>query len=221
MEAVPNSGHQNLRKPSKGRRKIPIQKVENANSRNVCFSKRKAGIFRKSVELSALCGVEIAVIIFSEAEKVFSFGVPGVDTLIDQYLGLANHLNTGSSSSSQSQMVQVLEGQECFRSMAMNEELRKALEMAESNRRSPLIDNNKEGFWWETPIESMGKEELEGYMKSIEELKKNVVNRIETISTDLKTVSDESGIINQFIDNQNDYYSLCESGFSTDQFFSF
>lgn len=56
-----------------GRGKIEIKKIENINSRQVTFSKRRAGLLKKAKELSVLCDAEVAVIIFSSTGKLYEF----------------------------------------------------------------------------------------------------------------------------------------------------
>ncbi|KAJ0260895.1 Agamous-like MADS-box protein AGL15 [Hirschfeldia incana] len=56
-----------------GRGKIEIKRIENANSRQVTFSKRRAGLLKKAHELSVLCDAEVAVIVFSKSGKLFEF----------------------------------------------------------------------------------------------------------------------------------------------------
>ncbi|KAJ0243452.1 Agamous-like MADS-box protein AGL15 [Hirschfeldia incana] len=56
-----------------GRGKIEIKRIENANSRQVTFSKRRAGLLKKAHELSVLCDSEVAVIVFSKSGKLFEF----------------------------------------------------------------------------------------------------------------------------------------------------
>ncbi|KAJ7976755.1 MADS-box transcription factor [Quillaja saponaria] len=56
-----------------GRGKIEIKKIENLNSRQVTFSKRRNGFLKKARELSVLCDAEIAVIIFSSTGKLYEF----------------------------------------------------------------------------------------------------------------------------------------------------
>ncbi|XP_065866567.1 agamous-like MADS-box protein AGL62 [Euphorbia lathyris] len=211
MEAALNSDHHRLQKKTRGRQKIELKKIEKESNRYVCFSKRKSGIFRKATEISTLCGAEVAVIIFSRQGKVFSYGEPEVDMLLDRYLETQEAGKNGSSSSqsesSKSQTTTVQE-QEYRKAVATKEELKRTLEMAESNRN--LMNDNGGGFWWESPIETMGKEELEGYKKSLEELKKNVMNRIEEMSV-YNAVNDQSFMF----DNQS------YGGLSSDYFSSF
>ncbi|KAJ7946210.1 Agamous-like MADS-box protein [Quillaja saponaria] len=74
------------KKSSSGRQKIPIEKIPNRSHLQVTFSKRRSGLFKKASELCTLCGVEIAIIVFSPAEKAFSFGHPEVESILDRYL---------------------------------------------------------------------------------------------------------------------------------------
>ncbi|XP_065866566.1 agamous-like MADS-box protein AGL62 [Euphorbia lathyris] len=209
MEATLNSDHHRLlRKTSRGRQKIELKKIENESSRFVSFSKRKSGIFRKATEISTLCGAEIAVIIFSQHGKVFSYGEPEVDMLLDRYLGTQEAGSSSSQSQSSQSQTTTVEEHEYWKALAKKEELKRALEMAESNRN--LMNNNGGGFWWESPIETMGKEELEGFKKSLEELKKNVMIRIEEMSV-YNSVNDQSFMF----DNQS------YGGLSSDYFSSF
>ncbi|KAG6508867.1 agamous-like MADS-box protein AGL61 [Zingiber officinale] len=73
------------RKTSLGRQKIEIKRIEREEARQVCFSKRRAGLFKKANELSVLCGANLAVVVFSPAGKPFSFGHPSVDSVLDRF----------------------------------------------------------------------------------------------------------------------------------------
>ncbi|MFQ6635774.1 hypothetical protein Gotur_010387, partial [Gossypium turneri] len=55
------------------RGKIEIKKIENLNSRQVTFSKRRNGLLKKAKELSILCDAEVGVIIFSSTGKVYQW----------------------------------------------------------------------------------------------------------------------------------------------------
>ncbi|MFQ6659202.1 hypothetical protein Gotur_028193, partial [Gossypium turneri] len=56
-----------------GRGKIEIKKIENLNSRQVTFSKRRNGLLKKAKELSILCDAEVGVIIFSSTGQVYQW----------------------------------------------------------------------------------------------------------------------------------------------------
>ncbi|XP_075508002.1 agamous-like MADS-box protein AGL29 [Primulina tabacum] len=81
-----SSSNQAPPRKSNGRRKVRMAKMENQSNLQVTFSKRRAGLFKKASELCVLCGVEAAIIIFSPAEKVYSFGHPNVENVINKFL---------------------------------------------------------------------------------------------------------------------------------------
>ncbi|CAN1822914.1 Agamous-like MADS-box protein AGL15 [Linum perenne] len=68
-----------------GRGKIEIKRIENANSRQVTFSKRRSGLLKKAQELSILCDAEVAVIIFSNTGKLFDFSSSGMKRTLSRY----------------------------------------------------------------------------------------------------------------------------------------
>ncbi|MBA0763601.1 hypothetical protein Gotri_013028 [Gossypium trilobum] len=68
-----------------GRGKIEIKRIENANSRQVTFSKRRAGLLKKAKELAILCDAEVAVIIFSNTGKLFEFSSSGMKKTFSRY----------------------------------------------------------------------------------------------------------------------------------------
>ncbi|EXC14620.1 MADS-box protein JOINTLESS [Morus notabilis] len=53
------------------REKIQIKKIDNATARQVTFSKRRRGLFKKAEELSVLCDADVGLIIFSSTGKLF------------------------------------------------------------------------------------------------------------------------------------------------------
>ncbi|KAL2490954.1 MADS-box protein SVP [Abeliophyllum distichum] len=67
------------------RQKIQIKKIENLTARQVTFSKRRRGLFKKAQELSTLCDAEIALIIFSATGKLFDFSSSSMKKLIEWY----------------------------------------------------------------------------------------------------------------------------------------
>ncbi|GAB4853398.1 hypothetical protein Ancab_017576 [Ancistrocladus abbreviatus] len=166
------------RKTSLGRQKIKIAKIEKANHRQVTFSKRRSGLFKKACELCTLCGVEIVIIVFSPAQKVFSFGHPDVDSLVDRFFS-RNH----SSSTTGSRYVN-LEGSANIHEL--NAQLTDISNLLEGEKKQgELLDqireSRKSSCWWESPFDKMKLHELEQVCISMEELKKNVVNQASNI----------------------------------------
>lgn len=56
-----------------GRRKLEIKRIEDKSSRQVTFSKRRNGLIKKARELSILCDVEVALLVFSSHGRLYEF----------------------------------------------------------------------------------------------------------------------------------------------------
>lgn len=52
-----------------GKVKLDIKKLENSSSRQTTYSKRKHGILKKAQELSILCDIDLALVMFSPGGK--------------------------------------------------------------------------------------------------------------------------------------------------------
>jgi SRF-type transcription factor (DNA-binding and dimerisation domain) len=55
------------------REKLKLRRIDNTAARQVTFSKRRKGLFKKAEELSILCDAEVALIVFSSTSKLFQF----------------------------------------------------------------------------------------------------------------------------------------------------
>jgi hypothetical protein len=56
-----------------GRVKLQIKRIENTTNRQVTFSKRRNGLIKKAYELSVLCDIDIALIMFSPSNRLSHF----------------------------------------------------------------------------------------------------------------------------------------------------
>lgn len=56
-----------------GRGRVELRRIENKISRQVTFSKRRNGLFKKANEISVLCDAQVALIIFSTKGKLFEY----------------------------------------------------------------------------------------------------------------------------------------------------
>ena len=90
---------------STGRKKIEIKKIEKPSRRIVTFSKRRKGLFTKAAELSRMCGAEVAVIVFSPKDRLYTFSHPSANSVIDRFLAQEN--SSSSSTPSESQCIKV------------------------------------------------------------------------------------------------------------------
>lgn len=66
------------------REKIQIKKIDNATARQVTFSKRRRGLFKKAEELSVLCDADVALIIFSASGKLFEYSSSSMREILDR-----------------------------------------------------------------------------------------------------------------------------------------
>ncbi|RFU33764.1 hypothetical protein B7463_g2563, partial [Scytalidium lignicola] len=68
-----------------GRRKIEIKAIKDDRNRSVTFLKRKGGLFKKAHELSVLCSVDVAVIIFGNNKKLYEYSSGDVGEILTRY----------------------------------------------------------------------------------------------------------------------------------------
>ncbi|CAH8280337.1 unnamed protein product [Arabidopsis lyrata] len=161
-------------KKSKGRQKIEMVKMKNESNLQVTFSKRRSGLFKKASELCTLCGAEIAIVVFSPGRKVFSFGHPNVESVIDRFL------NNNPPLSHQHNNMQLSETRRNSIVQELNNHLTQVLSQLESEKKK--YDELKKirektralGNWWEDPVEELTLPQLDGFKGNLENLKKVV-----------------------------------------------
>jgi MADS-box transcription factor len=68
-----------------GRGKIEIKRIDNATSRQVTFSKRRSGLFKKAKELAILCDAEVGLIVFSSTGRLYDFASTSMKSVIERY----------------------------------------------------------------------------------------------------------------------------------------
>ncbi|XP_057442590.1 agamous-like MADS-box protein AGL104 isoform X2 [Lotus japonicus] len=72
-----------------GRVKLEIKRIDNTTNRQVTFSKRRNGLIKKAYELSVLCDIDIALIMFSPSGKVNHFsGRRRIEDVFTRYINL-------------------------------------------------------------------------------------------------------------------------------------
>lgn len=86
MSMSKDEGMNRERPQGQGRRRINIEKIVDKSKQQVTFCKRRKGIFTKASELCTLCNAEVAILTFSSAGKIFSFGHPSADQVVNRYV---------------------------------------------------------------------------------------------------------------------------------------
>lgn len=71
---------------------MELRRIEDRTSRQVRFSKRRSGLFKKAFELSVLCDVEVALVVFSPAGRLYEFvsSNTSVEEIFGRCRGLSN-----------------------------------------------------------------------------------------------------------------------------------
>nr|GMD25955.1 agamous-like MADS-box protein AGL62 [Ipomoea batatas]GMD64864.1 agamous-like MADS-box protein AGL62 [Ipomoea batatas]GMD74258.1 agamous-like MADS-box protein AGL62 [Ipomoea batatas] len=156
------------KKETRGRQKIAIKMIDNHASRQVTFSKRRSGIFKKAGELSVLCGAQVAVVVFSPKGKVFTFGHPSFDAVVRRFQTAADALRVTQQTPSHPAVQEI---------NALEEERKRLLENKDGSRgnNGAAAQDSVNVFWWNGDIEEMGREELGAFMAALEALKANVI----------------------------------------------
>ncbi|XP_044468717.1 agamous-like MADS-box protein FUL-L [Mangifera indica] len=69
-----------------GRGRVQLRRIENKISRQVTFSKRRAGLLKKAREISVLCDADVALIVFSAKGKLFEFPTDSsMERILERY----------------------------------------------------------------------------------------------------------------------------------------
>ncbi|XP_019460723.1 PREDICTED: MADS-box protein AGL24-like isoform X4 [Lupinus angustifolius] len=67
------------------RQKIKIKKIDNLTARQVTFSKRRRGIFKKAQELSVLCDAKVGLLVFSATGKLYEYASSSMKDVLTRY----------------------------------------------------------------------------------------------------------------------------------------
>nr|ASZ80017.1 MADS47 [Dendrocalamus latiflorus] len=102
------------------RERILIRRIDNLAARQVTFSKRRRGLFKKAEELSILCDAEVGLVVFSATGKLFQFASSSMKQIIDRY---NSHSKTLQKADEPSQLDLLAEDSTCAR---LREELAEA-----------------------------------------------------------------------------------------------
>ncbi|KAH0457807.1 hypothetical protein IEQ34_013122 [Dendrobium chrysotoxum] len=158
------------KRQSMGRQKIAMKRIENEEARQVCFSKRRTGLFKKATELSILCGAEIGIVVFSPARKPFSFGHPSLDYITKRFLDGGGNGNGVEVVGPYCGMF--VEGQKLLQlnqeHAGLTEKLEEARRMRAEREAKVAAQQGCSGLPCDVEVHEMGIEELESFQKRLE-----------------------------------------------------
>ena len=158
------------RKKTTGRKKIEIKKLDKEANKQVTFSKRRTGLFKKASELCILCNAHVAIIVFSPADKLFCFGEPNTEAIVTRYIKGTSQFEPTKS---KGKPVSYEEHNRKY------EEAMKILEL-EKKKLTDMEAFTKvwsRGEWWNEQIDEMSAEQLEQFVVAIYELRRRLAER--------------------------------------------
>ncbi|XP_047309602.1 agamous-like MADS-box protein AGL62 [Impatiens glandulifera] len=98
MENIPSNSRENKR--SKGGQRILMdRRREREEDRQVTFSKRRSGLYKKISELSLVCAIDFIIMILSPSGKLHSFASPNMELIAMKLLNnkkLESNMETNS-----------------------------------------------------------------------------------------------------------------------------
>ncbi|XP_052159462.1 agamous-like MADS-box protein AGL61 [Oryza glaberrima] len=179
-------------RPSLGRQRIEIRRIDNSGRRQVTFSKRRNGLFKKASELSTLCGASVAVVAFSSAGNVFAFGQPTVDAVVRRFDPLhadgADPAPAAVEDGGGGGDDVVVADPEELDALRRAEEQTKAQVAAEQARMRDVGDKVTQAMagrtlWWEADVEALGEAELPEFVRALERLRDSVRRHASTLAS--------------------------------------
>ncbi|CAM0952283.1 unnamed protein product [Alopecurus aequalis] len=170
------------RRTSMGRQKIEIRRIESEEARQVCFSKRRAGLFKKASELSILCGAEVAAVVFSPAGKAFSFGHPSVEAVLERFVPTGAVLAAGAGGEDSGQLSELNRQYGELRAQLDAEKVRK--ERVEAAMAKERAAASPVAAWLEADVRDLGDEELKAFAAALAEVQAAVAERANQVLQD-------------------------------------
>ncbi|KAJ4953364.1 hypothetical protein NE237_030196 [Protea cynaroides] len=148
-----------------------MKKIDSETSQRVTFSKHRLGLFKTACELSTLYGAEVAIIVFSQNGKVYSFGQPHVNPIVNKYL-----MERILPEETVPQMMSRIQG---TRVNELNQEMTQLLSNLEEEKKQgeALLQQPEE-----EEIMNLDLLQLKQIMFSMEELKYHVINHANMIT---------------------------------------
>ncbi|KAI8031252.1 Agamous-like MADS-box protein AGL61 [Camellia lanceoleosa] len=165
------------RKMAGGRRKIEMKLIPSKSARQVAFSKRRLGIFKKANELCILTGCEIGIVVFSPSGKAFSFGHPSVDTIVQRSL-YESPMPAAIGQDSHGSIVPALSQEYTKMCRQLGAEKRRGKELKESAMKC------QRPYWLDAPIHELNLDQVLDSKKCMEELRAKIAKRVNELSVE-------------------------------------
>uniref|UniRef100_A0A0E0AX10 MADS-box domain-containing protein n=1 Tax=Oryza glumipatula TaxID=40148 RepID=A0A0E0AX10_9ORYZ len=168
-----------------GRVKLPIKRIENTTNRQVTFSKRRNGLIKKAYELSVLCDIDVALLMFSPSGRLSHFsGRRGVEDVILRYMNLSEH-DRGEAIQNREYLISMLQRLKRESDMAtqlanpgaLNEKIEEIQQEIYSSQQQLQITEDRLRMFEPDPAAFSTSSEVDGCEKYLMELLTRVVER--------------------------------------------
>ncbi|KAH7845871.1 hypothetical protein Vadar_006896 [Vaccinium darrowii] len=158
-----------------GRRKIEMRLIESKQARQVTFSKRRFGLFKKASELCTLTGCEIALVVFSPSGKPFSFGHRCVNIIIRRFL-CDNPMESAPNQDPHGSICSTLNQQYTELCAQLEAEKRRSRELG------LLGEECQKPDWFDAPVTELSLDQLMESKRRMEELRDKIAERVNELS---------------------------------------
>uniref|UniRef100_A0A0E0MLN4 MADS-box domain-containing protein n=1 Tax=Oryza punctata TaxID=4537 RepID=A0A0E0MLN4_ORYPU len=168
-----------LGRTSMGRQRIEIRRIDNKERRQVTFTKRRGGLFKKASELALLTGASVAVVVFSEANHTYAFGHLSVDAVLRSYAPVPGEAAAAAPVPVHGEDVDL----HWLRIAADEIGAQVAAEQARMRGVAAQIVQAKAGrrFWWEADVDALGEAQLPEFVKALKKLRDNVGRHVNAL----------------------------------------
>ncbi|KAF8690498.1 hypothetical protein HU200_040854 [Digitaria exilis] len=167
-------------KQPKGKQKIEIKPIESEEARQVCFSKRRQGLFKKASELSILCGAMVGTIVFSTIGRTFSFGHPSIDEVVNRFLNPVSPDDPASAGPSHDNAGSVAELNREYSELeqSLDSEKKKKKRLQEATEKE-MGEHMMQ--WLNASILELGLDELLEFQKKVEQIHEIVKDKVKKV----------------------------------------
>ncbi|PPS05197.1 hypothetical protein GOBAR_AA15480 [Gossypium barbadense] len=172
------------------RGKIQIKLIENSTNRQVTYSKRRNGLFKKANELTVLCDARVSIIMFSTTGKLHEFISPSTTTKqkMQEQLKQLKEVNRNLRKEIRRRMGDCLNDLSIEDLGALEQEMESSVTLIR-DRKYRVLSNQ---------IDTSRKK-----VRNVEEIHKNLLHELESLKEDPYGLVDNGGDYDTLIGYQN------------------
>ncbi|XP_049345818.1 agamous-like MADS-box protein AGL62 [Solanum verrucosum] len=158
-------------KKTKGRQKIPLEKIKKEADLKVAFSKRCSTLYTKASKIVRDCNVDIGIVLSSPSGKnQYSFVHPTTDVVIDRFVNPTMELDLGTRLVAENARNIAIQN-----NIRLNELDAREAVAKEKMRSLEQMDKTRDKCWWES-VDQINAENITTF--------ETTLNSIEGILTD-------------------------------------